>query len=944
MKALYTVLIALFLSTAHAGVFSFVDMDPTPLELFRACLNDVRDIYGFGECTSNAEIVDTEALKECNEGGDCKRAAYPVPFFPEKLGLQLEDTYDELWERYVDDVTDYAQEAWFEVGCLLKAYPKVAVDVALYASGDASLRYWSEVAVASSYYLPSALWWQFPFPGLDDLSDDDSDRIIVPSFSLLPKPNQYARLARDTENGIYYFQRPAFPDQNIPFGANEVRPGLPGLASKEPLKRAWKTASVLEYSQFGHGSFFEVYGKRNVFDMFSVFAPCPPSPITSPFAVFLVPWLPQAYTRWTTTAEGYPLPNVGETPWMPDPTAAYTPNTLEEAADRVLINKQAPFLIGLDPSELDLFEGDPRFSLAAFLQLRILLAKDRSITQEVIDDAKSGGSNGLGEGLADAAQGFSLSGLLEEQESLADVLNCPPVTVGPTGAQTYPIVHLDETGVTRTLNLNETIQYLFRDNADHLFDGATKAAIGRFQSAYTLPRATYPDTWQTTSGGGFGFGLGEITSKLPAESLPLFGGSGSSGVLCLGDEGSEVAALDRLLARAEQAGGSLLGGQVETGAGVGVQGSVNAQGNVGVSVTGVDLGGVSILGNRFTEETEQRLKTFQARMGLEPDGVTGPETWAALHAAAGDQPDPGSYVSPRAGLAPGQLWPSAKLTLPSPPAPDPNAPPENGPSNENPAAPPAAEGDPTQPGQGQPAQGGEPAPPPPNSQELASEVLGASEITLLNGDEVSELERRKLLDADLNLSPEEERELLAVVELSDGSDPLSNIQAAASGEPAKRTQFGGVPSGETWLNPEMLEGLLDIAEFYEIEVSAVAGGVHPAGSPHYGGSAFKISAVDGVPISEMETVLGTESGATFVVDEEGNQAELPSSLNGERLEEILAPGDDGSLESIFERDTNNPLIHLMALCELSGAVSVSSPLTDARNADGLQCVWPTAVQ
>ena len=943
MKALYTGLIALLLSTAHAGVFSFVDMDPTPPQLFRACLNDVRDIYGFGECTSNAELVDTKALKECNEGGDCKRAAYPVPFFPEKLGLQLEDTYDELWERYLDDVTDYAEEAWASVGCLISAYPKVALDVALYAHGDASLRYWSEVTVASSYYLPSALWWRFPFPGLDDLSDDDSDRIIVPSFSLLPKPNQYARLASTTEDGIYYFQRPAFPDQNIPFGANEVRPGLPGLASKEPLKRAWKTASVLEYSQFGHGSFFEVYGKRNVIDSFFVWAkPCVPSPFTSPIAAFLVPLLPQAYTRWTSTAEGYPLSNVGETPWMPDPTAAYTPNTLEEAADRVLINKQAPFLIGLDPSELDLFEGDPRFSLAAFLQPRIPLAKDRSITQEVIDDAKSGGSNGLGEGLADAAQGFSLSGLLEEQESLADVLNCPPVTVGPTGAQTYPIVHLDETGVTRTLNLNETVQYLFRDNADHLFDGATKAAIGRFQSAYTLPRATYPDTWQTTSGGGFGFGLGEITSKLSAESLPLFGGSGSGGVLCLGDEGSEVAALDRLLARAEQAGGSFLGGQVEAGAGVGVQGSMDAQGNMDVGVAGVDIGGVSILGNRFTEETEQRLRTFQARMGLEPDGVTGPETWAALHAAAGDQPDPDAYVSPVAGLPPGQPWPSA--APPQPPATDPNADPNANPNadaNANPNANPgiAPNADPN-------AEGtqGEPPPPPPDSQELASEVLDASEITLLNGDEVSELERRKLLDADLNLSPEEERELLSVVELNDGSDPLSNVQAAASGEPAKRTQFGGVPSGETWLNPEMLEGLLDIAEFYEIEVSAVAGGVHPAGSPHYGGSAFKITAVDGVPISEMETVLGTESGATFVVDEEGNQAKLPSSLNGERLEEILAPGDDGSLESIFERDTNNPLIHVMALCELSGAVSVSSPLTDARNVDGLQCVWPTAVQ
>ena len=944
MKVLHISLTVLFLSAAHAGVFSFVDMDPTPPELFRSCLSDVRDIYGFGECTSNAELVDTQALKECNESGECKRAAYPVPFFPEKLGLQLEDTYDELWDRYVDDVTDYAHDAWAEVGCFNGAYGVVAAKVALYAHGDASLRYWSEVSVASSYYLPAALWWRFPFPGLGDTSDDDSDRIIVPSFSLLPKPNQYARLASTTENGIYYFQRPAFPDQNIPFGADEVQPGLPGLMSKELRKGAWKTASVLEYSQFGHGSFFEVYGKRNFLNLFKVVVEtCVPSPATWPVMGFAVPKLPQAYTRWTTSAEGYPLSNVGEKPWAPDPTAAYTPNTLEEAADRVLINKKAPFLIGLDPSELDAFDLDPRFSLAAFLQLRIP-AKDRGIPEEVIDDAKGGGE-GLGGGLVDAARGgFSLGDLLGERESLADVLNCPPVTVGPAGAQTYPIVHLDETGVTRTLNLNEAIQYLFRDSADHLYDGATKAAIQTFQGAYTLPRATYPDTWQTTSGGGFGFGLGEITSKLPVESLPLFGGSGSGGVLCLGDEGSEVAALDRLLARAEGGGGPSMGGQIDVGAGVGVQGSVDAQGNVDVGVTGLDISGVSILGNRFTEETEQRLRTFQARMGLEPDGVTGPETWAALHAAAGDQPDPDSYVSVVAGLPPGQPWPSA-APPPAPPATDPNAPPGGEPPPGNPDAntTPEAGGETTQPEQGQPGQGGEPAPPPPDSQELAGEVLAASAITLLNGEEVTELERRKLLDADLNLSPEEERELLAAVDLTDGSDPLSNIRAAASGEPAKRTQFGGVPSGETWLNPEMLEGLLDIAEFHDIEVSVIAGGVHPAGSPHYGGAAFKISAIDGVPISEMETALGTEGGAALAVDEEGNQVEMPSSLNGERIEEILAPGEDGSIDSIFERETNNPLVRVMALCELGGAVSVSSPLTDAR-ADGLQCAWPTAEQ
>ena len=886
MKVLLVVISLLVsLGRAQNGVFSFVDLDPTPPELFDACLNDARDIYGFTACTSNAEIVDTRALKSCNEGVNCTRYAYNVPFFPEKLGLRLGDTYDELWERNIEDIKDYAYDAWESKGCANAAYGAVLADVNRYAHGDASLRYWSEVSVAASYYLPAALWWRFPFPDPDDFSDDDSDRIIVPSFSLIPNPNQYANLAQQTANGIYYFQRPAFPDVAVPYEASEIEPGFPGLADKELLKATLDAASVLEYSQFGHGRFFEVYGERRVVDIVVVWVKsCVPSPSTSPVMAFPVPFLPKAETRWTSAAEGYPLSKVGETPWMPDPAAAFEANSLSDAAERFRLNPNAPYLIpGLNPRNVELASLDPldpRVSLEAFLDARIPFATDRSIPQEVVEDAKSDPERGGATGSA-LGSALGLGGSLEERASLAEVLNCPPVTVGPSGSQTYPILSLDENGSVRTANVNEAVQYLFRQTADYLYDDETRAAIGRFQSSYGLPEASYPQTWQTSSGAGLGLGF----DPSALGDLSFFGGTGSGGVLCVGDEGGEVAVLDRLLARAGYGSGAS---------------SAGLAGIVGGS------------GNEFSEATETNLKNFQADKGLEPDGTTSPEVWAVLHAAGGDRADPVGYAPPVLGLPPGQPWPSVPAPAPTEiqgetqgvPA-DPNAAGTTT-GTETPAANPEAGT-----GEGATAAGDEAAPPPPpDSQELAQEVLSNPNISLQSG---------------------------AASGLTDGSDPLSNVQAAANAQPAKRSEFGGVPSGETWLSPEMLEGLLQIGEYFQVEVSAVAGGVYPAGSPHYSGSAFTISAIDGVPVESLETV--TETQGSVSTDEA--ELALPGSVNGEATQDIFAlTGSD--INEPYTRTSNNPLLQVTALCELGNAVEVNSPLTDERYTGGLECRWPVA--
>ena len=854
---------------AQGGVFSFVDLDPTPPELFGACLQDARDIYSFTECTSNAEIIDLKAFADCNEGRDCTRYGYNVPFYPEKLGLQLEDTYDELWERHKEDIKEYAHDAWEAVGCYLPAYPGVALDVLGYGQGDASLRYWSEALVTASYYLSAALWWGTPFPGLSDFSDEDSGRIFAPTFSLIPKPNQYAELAASTRDGIYYFQRPAFPDTQIPYEASEVRAGLPGLYEKEKLKEGLGVATVLEYSQFGHGSFFEVYGKRRVVDIFVVWVKsCVPTPQTSPVVAFAVPLLPKAETRWTGLAEGYPLATEVEgEPWMPDPSTAFEANTIEVAAERFRLNPQAPWLFpGQDPASVDLAafdltspDIDPRISLEAFLLPRIPFARDRGIPQEVAEDAKSGGTPSaaeVGTAAARAAAGGGLSGLLNERASFADVLNCPPVIVGPAGSQPYPILSLDAERATRSANVNEAVQYLFKTSANHLFDEATRDAVEGFRRAYNLPETTAPWTWQISSGG---FALPLNSPEDLTDLVSALGGSGSSGVLCLGDEGSEVAVLDRLLARA---------GYDASGSGLGF-GDANV----------------------FTEATEANLRAFQRDRGLEPDGVTSPETWAALHAAGGERSDPAGYQPPVVGLPPGQPWPSSAPPPPAPPG-DPNAP----------AA--TAGGAPAAGGEGAAGAVGEPAPPP-DSQELAQEVLANPNIVLLSG---------------------------AALGVSDGSDPLSNVQAAAKAQPAKRREFDGVASGETWLNPEMLEGLLKIGEYYKVEVRAVAGGVHPAGSPHYGGAAFAISAVDGVPVADLETVVAPGGG-------EANAP--PSSINGEPVETILAPGGN-DVEAPFTRQSNNPVLQIVALCELGEATRIASPLDGERRPDSIECAWPVA--
>ena len=1010
--ALSLLLGALLLSAAAQetnGVLSFLDLDPTPPELFEDCLGYAPDAYGVLECATNVELVNVAEFEACMDTGSCGRFAYSVPVFPEKLGHMVSSTYDELWVRHLDDIYDHAYDAWKNRACAIAAYPEVAADVTLYGLGDASLRYWSEVFVASSYYLPASLWWQTPFPSVLDFSGDSSDRIITPISSLIPKPDGYLALGEKAnqsldlngqDRGIYYFQPPAFPSSTVPFEAGELAANLPGIPSFETLKKELEPASALEYSQFGHASFFEVYGKRRVVDIFVVWVKeCVPSPQTSPLAVFIVPLLPKVETRGTTTAEGYPLSKVGAQSWFPDPMSAYQPNSLEDAADRMMLNP----LYDRDPASFSPL--DPKGSLlGAFIRTRIPLATDFNIPQEVIDDAKGGGEDGSGGVLSFLSGGGTSVGGPgggatgeEARASLADVLNCPPVTVGPGGALPYPILAVGDQTIFRPLgHYNQSLQYLFRYSADPLYSDETRAKLDEFVGYFELPESTDPASWKTSSSGykrddanSSGRPAGGSVMKLS------FGGPGSNGVLCVGDEGSEVATLDRLLARAGYGSG---GGAAAPGVGLGLGGG----------------------GNEFTEDTKQNLIDFQTDMGLTPDGMTGPETWAALHATAANREDPPGYQLATQGVGPGGAWPGGFQGGGGAGGQD-GGQPDGGGSGGEGSGPPdlstlharapepfsqatrgpllAQEG-----GQGAGEQGEQEGEPggdqaqgeaPPDAAEFALEILENPDIVLWDGSP------RAALDSEGNPVLDENGNAVELV-LTDGSDPLSNLTAAAEGVPSKRSAFNGVPSGDTWLSPYMLEGLLEIAEYHQVEVIAVAGGVHPAGSPHYEGAAFAISAVNDRRVAEMPVEIGfsgepvatvqggvlpESEGGQGVVDSSSDETSntttsnmlsggmlgLPETINGESLDEIFKPNEGGGLletltgaldavvplpldlglmssddlmsaEDIsdsFDRDSPNTLLQVVVLCELAFATDILSPLNDSAQ-DNVQCTWPTA--
>ena len=394
---------------------------------------------------------------------------------------------------------------------------------------------------------------------------------------------------------------------------------------------------------------------------------------------------------------------------------------------------------------------------------------------------------------------------------------------------------------------------------------------------------------------------------------------------------------------------------------------------VEVRLSSPNAGGAGGGGNEFSDDTEQNLIDFQTEMGLTPDGMTGPATWAALHATGENQADSPGYQSPTQGAGPGGSWGggfqggggSGSEDSPDAPSPGPGDEGDTDAGRGNisiaaqvigaslsriaPLGIVFAEEQAPQDGENQDGEQAE-GEAPPDSAEVALKILDDPNILLWDGSPI-------ILEDGTTLKAEDGSDLI----LQDGSDPLSNIVAAAQGEPSRRSDFNGLPSGDTWLSPYMLEGLLEIAEYHYIEVIAIAGGVHPPGSRHYEGAAFAISAINGRRITDMpvtitfsaqpvapieagilpagssaEDSVGTTNVDTTTTAQEaeedtqvtlsgaisGGMLTLPESINGEPLDELFKPNEKKGLGGAISK----------GLDAVTGAIPIPTPLDLAKMA------------
>lgn len=84
---------------------------------------------------------------------------------------------------------------------------------------------------------------------------------------------------------------------------------------------------------------------------------------------------------------------------------------------------------------------------------------------------------------------------------------------------------------------------------------------------------------------------------------------------------------------------------------------------------------------------------------------------------------------------------------------------------------------------------------------------------------------------------------------SDGADALSNIRDTANHATARRSNYGNAPGGAVYLDARMLDGMLQLANDYDIQVTSITGGSHSAKSRHYAGVAFDVDKIDGVRVT-----------------------------------------------------------------------------------------------
>jgi len=83
----------------------------------------------------------------------------------------------------------------------------------------------------------------------------------------------------------------------------------------------------------------------------------------------------------------------------------------------------------------------------------------------------------------------------------------------------------------------------------------------------------------------------------------------------------------------------------------------------------------------------------------------------------------------------------------------------------------------------------------------------------------------------------------------DNATALKNMQATAAGYSARRSYYGKSPGGYCKLQPNMLRGMLKLADMgYSISISEIAGGSHSSNSRHYQGVAYDVTYINGIKV------------------------------------------------------------------------------------------------
>jgi len=113
--------------------------------------------------------------------------------------------------------------------------------------------------------------------------------------------------------------------------------------------------------------------------------------------------------------------------------------------------------------------------------------------------------------------------------------------------------------------------------------------------------------------------------------------------------------------------------------------------------------------------------------------------------------------------------------------------------------------------------------------------------------------------------------------VNDDATARRNIIDTAAGQPARRSSYGTAPGGTVRLDPNMLRGLLALADQYSFHVSELCGGSHSATSRHYRGVTADFNILNGQHVSAAHP----------------DQAAFRARCQNLGATEVLGPGNTG---------------------------------------------------